>query len=174
MFGLISFDDIWYVLNDEDDPNDSSFFSYERARFIELYKKRPGFFQPYQDGKEFLGGALAPVVHPLEFAALGILGVVVGVISPLVSVGGLIVGLGAAAFGNTKLYDIGLETASTFLYLTGYSLVVTAASLLLAALSIPCALFTLGTRGFASVGAEVLECMNDMQTTSEVQASMLK
>ncbi|RUR27886.1 hypothetical protein [Legionella qingyii] len=174
MLGLISLEDIWYVLNDENDPDDSSFFSYKRARFIELYKKRPGFFQPYQDGKEVLGGALAPVVHPLAFASLGILGVVVGVISPLVIVGGLIVGLGAAAFGNTKLYDSSLEAASTFLYLTGYSLVVAAASLLLAALSIPCALVTLGTRGFASVGANVLECMNNMETTTEVQTSMLK
>ncbi len=171
---MISLDDIWYVLNDMKDPDDSLFCSYERARFIELYKKRPGFFQPYQDRKEFLGGVLAPVVHPLEFAALGIMGVVIGVISPLACAGALVVGLGATAFGNTNLCNTALAGASTFLYLTGYSILLTAASLLLAALSIPCALVTLGTRSLASVGAEVLECMNNMETTTEVQTSMLK
>ncbi|WP_454783957.1 hypothetical protein [Legionella sp. WA2024007413] len=174
MLGMISLDDIWYLLNDMNDPDDSSFFSYERARFIELYKKRPGFFQPYQDNKEFLGGVLAPVVHPLEFAALGIMGVVVGVISPLICVGGVVLGLGAAAFGNTELWDTAFEAASIFLYLTGYALLVASASLLLAALSIPCALITLGTRSIASMGAEVLECMNNMETTTEVQESKLQ
>lgn len=66
MLGLISLDEISYVLNDRDDPN--HLLSGEAKRFIEIYKKRPGFFMPYQDGKEFVGGLIAPVIYPLGFA----------------------------------------------------------------------------------------------------------
>ncbi|CAM3153912.1 Uncharacterised protein [Legionella steigerwaltii] len=171
MLGLISLDDISYVLNGRYGPN--HLLSDEPKRFIEVYKKRPGFFQPYLNAKEFAGGLIAPIVYPLGFAALGIIGIVASIALPLATLGSWFVGIGAGILGYTPLHDQALNAASQFLYFTGYALVNAVAGLLLAALSIPCSLVTLGTRSLATVGAEVLECMNEASTTTEIYTSML-
>lgn len=171
MLGLISLDEISYVLNDRDDPN--HLLSGEAKRFIEIYKKRPGFFMPYQEGKEFVGGLIAPVIYPLGFAALGLVGIIAGVVLPFAALGSWFVGIGAGVLGYTPLHNDALTAASQFLSFTGYVLANAASSLLLAVLSIPCSLITLATRSLANVGADVLECMNEASTTTEIQTSML-
>lgn len=54
MFGLISFDDVWYVLNDEDDPNDSSFFLMNEHDLLSFIKNVLDFFNPTKTVKSFL------------------------------------------------------------------------------------------------------------------------
>lgn len=172
MLGLITLDDIDYVLNQSDDPDDL-FLSGEPRRFAEVYRKRPGFFQPYQDAKEFAGGVLAPIVYPLGFAALGIMGFIAGVASPLAGAGCRITAMFAEQFGNVTLFHSAFNIASACLYFTGFALMIAAASIVLAVLSFPCSLLTLATRSLATAGAELLECMNDSDTTTEAQTSML-
>ncbi|KTC88780.1 hypothetical protein OQJ15_06365 [Fluoribacter dumoffii] len=166
MLGLISFDEINFVLNNPDDPNHSLSGEYKRIK--QVYKRRPSFFDPYQNGKQWIGGAIAPIVYPLEFASLGLIGIVAGVGSLIATLGCGLAGIGAVISGYASVQDKAFRNASQFLYYAGYSLVNAAAGLLLALLSIPCSLIVLGTRSLATVTADVLECMNNASMTTEV------
>ncbi|KTD66030.1 hypothetical protein Lsan_0685 [Legionella santicrucis] len=161
MLGLAALDDLSYVLDSSNDLPEDLCFSGELRRFIKTYNKRPGFFKPYQNGKEFAGGVIAPVVYPLGLTFLGTMGVLITAIAPAFCVGSLLFALGAAAFGISELSENALDVAALSLYVTGYALVLSTASFLLAILSIPCSLASLGTRTLSTAGSQLIECMDD-------------
>ncbi|KTD56181.1 hypothetical protein Lsai_2311 [Legionella sainthelensi] len=165
MLGLAALDDLSYVLDSSNDLPEDFCFSGELRRAIVTYNKKPGFFKPYLNAKEFADGMIAPVVYPLGLAFLGTIGTLVSAIAPSICVGSLLFALGAAAFGASDLSENALDVAALSLYVTGYALVLSTASFLLAILSIPCSLATLGTRTLSTVGSQIIDCMNDNITT---------
>lgn len=171
MLGLATLDELSFVLDSSNDLPEDFCFSGERRRFVETYKRRPGFFQPYRNSNEFIGGILAPILYPLELITLGTFGGLVAAIAPAICVGSLLFAFSAAAFGATEQGENALEVAALSLYVTGYALVLSAASFLLAILSIPCSLTALGTRTFSTIGSEILDCMSDA-TTEELQTGI--
>ncbi|KTC83226.1 hypothetical protein [Legionella cincinnatiensis] len=165
MLGLAALDDLSYVLDSSNDLPEDFCCSGELRRCIKTYNKRPGFFKPYQNGKEFAGGVIAPVVYPLGLASLGTAGTFVTAIAPAICVGSLLFALGAAAFGASEFSENALDVAALSLYVTGYALVLSTVSFLLAILSIPCSLVSLGTRTLSTVGSQAIDCMDDNVTT---------
>ncbi|KTD11777.1 hypothetical protein Lgra_1235 [Legionella gratiana] len=169
MLGLATLDDLSYVLDSSNDLPEDICFSGELRRYVETYKKRPSFFKPYQNAKEFAGGILAPMIYPLGLTTLGTMGALAVAIAPAICVGSLLFALGTAAFGASELSENALEVAALSLYVTAYALVLSTASFLLAILSIPCSLVSLGTRTLATVGSEISKCMNDGVLAAELQ-----
>ncbi|ARB91575.1 hypothetical protein [Legionella longbeachae] len=170
MLGLAVLDDLSYVLDSSNDLPDDFCFSGELRRCIVTYNKRPGFFKPYQNAKEFADGVIAPVVYPLGLAFLGTMGSLVTAIAPSICVGSLLFAVGAAAFGASEVNDNALDVAALSLYITGYALVLTAASFLLAIITIPCSLASLVTHTLSTVGSQLMDYMDDNITTENKNA----
>ncbi|MGM9451709.1 hypothetical protein ACTAZI_00050 [Legionella bozemanae] len=132
-------------------------------RAIQTYKKRPGFFTPYQDGYEFIGELIAPGVYPLAGIITSGFSAFAVVASGVVCIGALLVAAGSALFSAPELRDDALQFASSALYYSGIVLLTAAISALLAIISFPHSVLSVVTRSGATLVAAGTAVSNDAE-----------
>ncbi|WP_148263569.1 hypothetical protein [Legionella drancourtii] len=148
MFGLYGDREVNYIFS-----NHNSSVEGIASRAYELYKKRPGFFTPYKNGRHIVGGVVAPLIYPVAGVVLAGYSLIVSAIASVVFVGSLLVAGGAYLLENTALYNDAQGIAGCALKFTGVALLTAAISTLLAVLSIPHGMAHLVTRSGASIAA---------------------
>jgi hypothetical protein len=163
MLGLITWNEIWNVIDLNKDGENDWLMKGPTLRFIETYKARAGFFTPYEDGKKFVGGLLATVVYP---AALGIfagLSAICAVLGAVIGIGGILVACSAALLGSYEFCDETIENARTVFHITGLALISTAICIFLAVANIFHAPLCFLTRSGASLASLMSGCVASTQ-----------
>lgn len=120
-------------------------------RGVTTYKNRPGFFTPYRNIYEFAGELIAPVFYPLHGTLLAGATAIAAVISGALYIGASLVALGASLFHAPEFKNNTCKLAGFSLYCTGWFLIISAASALLALISIPHSLASLVTRSVSTL-----------------------
>ncbi|MCE0724110.1 MULTISPECIES: hypothetical protein [Legionella] len=136
-------------------------------RAIHTYKKRPGFFTPYENGEEFVEELLAPVVYPLAGIVVAGFSAFAAVGSVVVCIGSLFVAAGSELFSAPKLRDNALQFAGYALYFSGIALLTAAISALLAIISFPHSVLSVVTRPVATVLAAGTAVPADTETLGD-------
>lgn len=155
MLGLVTVDECWDVINFSKDHANDHFLQGQTRRFFETYRKRPGFFKPYEGRAQLIGGLLAPLVYPLVLSFFSGLTLLCAAVGGTLSLGCLFIAAGTALLGNSELCDDSIETASTLFYITGLALVAAAVSVFLAVASTLHSLCSVVTRLVASASCSV-------------------
>lgn len=168
MLGLITWNDIWNVINFDKDKDTDRFVQGQFRRLLNTYKQRPGFFSPYENNNEWVGGLLATLIYPVAFSILAAASVICAVIGIVVGVGCLLIAT-AALFGGYEICDEAFENAITAFYFTGLVLVAAAVSSFVAVVNLFHAPISFLTRSGASIYS-LFE--NNSQLTSETSTVM--
>ncbi|CAM2993969.1 Uncharacterised protein [Legionella steigerwaltii] len=161
MLNLIGWNDISEILDFKDEAGDEHYLSGVIERTVSKYKERPGFFTPYQEGKELAGELLAPIWYPLASTIGTALMAFTAVIAACYFVGFLLYGLLSIVMMSVEHRNTALEGIADSLALVGLSLLGTAAGALLTVLSIPHSLISLFTRSAATAVSATTDCCED-------------
>lgn len=136
MFGMVTIEDVWKVVNLGKDRGSDCFLVGPTRRFIDSYNARPGFFTPYKDRQEFFGGLLSNLAYPATLSLFAGLSVIFVALGTVIGVGCVLVSVGAAIWGSYEFCDESIENAGTAFHIAGLALLAIAVSSLLAALSL--------------------------------------
>lgn len=157
MLGLVTVDECWDVINFSKDHANDRFLQGQTRRFFETYRKRSGFFKPYEGRAQLIGGLLAPLFYPIVLGVFSSIALMCAAIGSALSLSCLLIAAGTALLGNSELCDDAIETASTLFYITGLALVAAAVSVFLAMASILHSLCSLVTRLVVSCSVKEVE-----------------
>ena len=166
MLNLIGWTELSDILDLQDEAYDENYISGILQRSIRTYKERPGFFKPYDNRLEFLGGLLAPIWNPLGFAVASAFMAFTAVIAACYFVGYLLFGLFSIITMNVAYRNTALEGVTNGLALMGLTLLGTAVGALLTALSIPHSITSLFTRCGATLVSEIKEYQAEQRSFS--------
>lgn len=167
MFGMVTIEDVWNVVNIGKDRGSDCFLEGPVKRFIDTYNARPSFFTPYKDGKEFFGGLLAHVAYPAAlsiFAGFSTLFVALGL---AIGVGCMVTSVGAAILGSYEFCDESIENAATAFHIAGLALLAIATSTLLMVVSIFHTPLTFLTRSGASLVTSISGCIEKLSVEQD-------
>ncbi len=136
MFGMVTIEDVWKVVNLGKDRGSDCFLAGPMRRFVESYNARPGFFTSYKDKDEFFGGVLSNLVYPASLSIFAGLSVIFAALGTAIGVGCVLTSVGAAILGSYEFCDESIENAGTAFHVAGLALLAIAASILLAVISL--------------------------------------
>jgi hypothetical protein len=179
MLGLVTWGEVWDVVNFAKDRDSDWFLEGPIKRFVKTYQIRPGFFTPYRDVRHFLGGAIAPVVYPTALTFFSAMAAVCAAIGSTLGVGCLLIGAGSALFGQHELCDESIENTSIAFKIAGLALVAIAISTFLIAVSLfhaPLSFLTRSGASLVSVPNSCLSCSSaekDDDTEMRIYAAKL-
>lgn len=157
----MGWDEISEILDFNDEAGDENYLSGIIERTISKYRERPGFFTPYQKGKEFAGELLAPIWYPVASTIGTAFMAFTAVVAACYFVGFMLLGLLSILMMSTEYRNTALEGVTNSLALVGLTLLGTAAGTLLTVLSIPHSLVSLCTRSAATAVSATTDCCED-------------
>ncbi|KTC79897.1 hypothetical protein Lche_1917 [Legionella cherrii] len=141
-----------------------------KNRSVETYRKRPGFFTPYENVCEFGGELIAPGFYPFCGLVLAGFSAFAFMAAAVACIGTYLIAAGADLFGATNLRNNVLELAGFALYFTGVALLTSAVGALLAIISFPHSLVSIATRSMSTLIAVSSETSGATESVSEMIA----
>lgn len=151
MFGMVTIEDVWKVVNLGKDRGSDCFLVGPTRRLSDSYNARPGFFTPYKDKHEFFGGLVSNLVYPVTLGFFAGLSVILVALGTAIGVGCVLASVGAAICGSYEFCDESIENAGTAFHIAGLALLAIVVSTLLAALSLFHTPLTFFTRSGATL-----------------------